>query len=177
MLEIAARTAPEADLRVAGLESLPWEDGAFDVVTAVNALQLADDEAAALDEVRRVLVPHGLLGVALWAERALNDVDALEAAVAEADGEAPAPDPPQRLPGGLEAHLTAAGFAVVASGVVDVPWTVANDDALVAGVLLGEDASVLAELHGVLVEAAQPFRTADGGYRLLNRFRWAVARA
>jgi SAM-dependent methyltransferase len=177
MLAIAGRTAPEADLRPAGIEALPWEDGSFDVVTAVNALQFADDEATALTEVRRVLVPHGLLGVAHWAERALNDVDALEAAVADADGDPLPPDPPQRLAGGLEARLAAAGFTVVASGLVDVPWTVPDEDALVAGVLLGEDASVLAELHAPLVAAARPFRTAAGGYRLLNRFRWAVAHA
>ena len=43
MIEIARRRVPGADLRVGPMEQLPWEDGAFDVATAVNALQFAAD--------------------------------------------------------------------------------------------------------------------------------------
>jgi SAM-dependent methyltransferase len=176
MLAIAARSTPQSDLRQGGIETLPWPDSAFDVVTAVNALQFADDETVALREVRRVLAPRGLLGVAGWAERELNDIDVLEAAVAEADGEPLPSDPPMRQEGGLQALLAAAGFEVVAAGVVETPWSVPDGDALVAGVLLGEDETTLADLRSVLLHAARPFRTADGGYRLLNHFRWAVGR-
>ncbi len=176
MLELAGRLAPPADLRVAGIEALPWPDGTFDVVTAVNALHLADDEPAALQEVRRVLAPGGLVGIASWAEHARNDLDALEAAVAEVDGEEPAPDLPERLPGGLEALLATAGFAVLGGGVVESPWEAEDDAALVAAVLLGEDPSTLADLGPAVLTAAAPFRTPDGGYRLRTAFRWAVAR-
>jgi SAM-dependent methyltransferase len=177
MLALAGDAAPAADLRVAGLEALPWPDGAFDVVTAVNALQFAEAPRAALAEVRRVLAPGGRFAVANWAERAANDVDALERAVAEEDGEPPSDDPPERLPGGLEALLADAGFAVVASGVAETPWAVPDDASLVAGVLLGDDASVLRDLGPVVVAAAAPFRTPAGGYLLHNRLRWAVGRA
>jgi SAM-dependent methyltransferase len=177
MLAIAERSTPDADLRLAGVEAMPWPDGSFDVVTAVNALQLAEDEAAALQEVRRVLAPGGLLAVANWAERTLNDVDALEVAVAEADGEPLPADPPARLPGGLEAALTTGGFEVIAAGLVETPWTAADDEALIAGVLLGEEPAALAELGPALLGAARPFRTPAGDYRLLNRFRWVVGRA
>jgi SAM-dependent methyltransferase len=177
MLELAGRLAPAADLRLAGLEALPWPDGAFDVVTAVNALHLADDDQAALREVRRVLGPGGVVGIASWAEHALNDLDALEAAVAEADGEEPAPDLPERLPGGLEALLAAAGFAVLDTGLVATPWEAEDEEALVAAVLLGEDPATLAELGPAVLTAAAPFRTPEGGYRLRTAFRWAVARA
>jgi len=177
MLELAGRRAPAADLRIAGIEALPWPDGTFDVVTAVNALHLADDEEAALQEVRRVLAPGGVVGIASWAEHALNDLDALAAAAAEADGEEPAPDLPERLPGGLEALLAAAGFAVLESGVVETRWEAEDGEALVAAVLLGEDPATLAELGPAVLAAAAPFRTREGGYRLRNRFRWAVARA
>ena len=175
MLRIARRLVPEAELRPAGLEALPWPDLAFDVVTAVNALHLADDEQAALREVRRVLAPGGVVGIASWAEHALNDLDALEAAAAEADGDDPAPDLPERLPGGLETLLTAAGFAVIAAGIVETPWDVEDDAALIGGVLLGEDDATLREIGPAVVAAAAPFRIRGGRYRLRNAFRWAVA--
>jgi SAM-dependent methyltransferase len=174
MLGHAARVVPEAVLRRAGLDALPWSDGSFDVVTAVNALQFADDPDAGLAEVRRVLVPGGRFGIASWAERARNEIDVLESAVAAADGDEPPPDPPNRFAGGLEATLAAAGFTIASSGSTKVPWEAPDETVLVAGVLLGENPSVLRELGPVVVAAAAPFRRPDGSFRLVNRFRWAV---
>ena len=54
MVELAAERAPEADLRVGDLESLPWGDGSFDVVTGFSSFQFADEKARALAEARRV---------------------------------------------------------------------------------------------------------------------------
>ncbi|MDQ0574068.1 hypothetical protein [Agromyces albus] len=42
--------------------------------------------------------------------------------------------------------------------------------------LLGDDSAAVAAVRDVLVEAAQPFRTADGGYLLRNAFRYTVGR-
>jgi len=177
MLALAGRTVPEADLRAAGAEDLPWPDGAFDVVTAVNALAFAADERAALAELRRVLVPGGRLAIANWAERTANDVGVIDAAIAAADDDEPSPDRPERLPGGLERMLEEAGATVIGSGVVEVPWEAADDAALLARLLLGEDAAAVADLGPVVIAAAAPFRTPSGGYRLIDRFRWAVARS
>jgi hypothetical protein len=59
---------------------------------------------------------------------------------------------------------------------VVAPWEARDDDALVRGVLLGEDAAGIAASRQAVLAAARPFRTADGGYRLVNAFRCAVAR-
>lgn len=45
MIAVAATLAPGADLRVGTLESLPWPDAAFDVVTGFNAFQFAPTSA------------------------------------------------------------------------------------------------------------------------------------
>ena len=164
------------DVRRADAAHLPFDDGSFDVVTAVNALQFADDTTAALREFARVLVPGGRVAVANWAEGARNDIDVVERAVAEADESDPVPDGPPRPAGGLEAALADAGIHVVASGLADAPWTVPNDDTLVRGILLGEDSAVLDDFRQSVLEAAAPFRTADG-YVLRNAFRWAVGEA
>ncbi|GAB3093306.1 class I SAM-dependent methyltransferase [Isoptericola nanjingensis] len=174
-----ARTArernPGATVRDGDVEHLPFEDGTFDAVLAVNALQFADDVDDALAEVARVLVPGGRVAIANWAEGARNDLDVVERAVAEAYEEEVPPDGPLRAAGGLESALVGAGFDVVGAGIVDVPWTAPDDDRLVRGVLLGEDEATTAALAPVVVAAASPFRVPGGGYRLANAFRWAVA--
>ena len=175
MVELARRVAPGADVREGEVAALPWPAGSFDVVTAVNALQFADDTIEALAEIARVLVPGGLVAVANWAERALNDLDVIEAAVALADGEQPGDDGDLRLAGGLESVLVEAGFEVLSAGLVAVPFTAADDETLVRAVLLGEDPSVLRELAPVVLEAAAPFVTRSG-YRLENSYRYVVAR-
>ena len=171
MVRLASR---HGDARLGDAEELPWPDASFDVVTAINALQFTDPEVA-LEEFARVLVPGGMVGIANWAEAELNDLDAVEAALAAADGEEPSPGGPLRLPGGLEQVLSENGFEVVTAGVVEVPWIARDDEALVTGILMGEDADVIAAKAALVIEAARPFRTERGGYRLVNSFRCAVA--
>lgn len=173
MLAIAARTAVGATVVGGTAEHLPVEDGAFDVVLAVNSLQFADDPVAALHEVVRVLAPGGAVGLATWAEGSHNDLDPIRRAVAAAHEEEPEDGGPLRYRGGLERVMTDAGLGVSDAGLVDVLWAPADPDALVRGVLMGEDAGTMAELAPVVLAAAEPFRR-GAGYRLVNRCRWAV---
>ena len=177
MVRRAREQSPAARFLEGDAEHLPFEDDAFDAVLAVNALQLADDVDDALAEVARVLAPGGRVGIAGWAEGARNDLDVVERAVAAAWEDEMPPDGPLRAAGGLESVLAGAGFDVVGAGIVDVPWTVPDDDRLVRGVLLGEDEATTAELAPTVLRAAAPFRVPGGGYRLANAFRWAVATA
>jgi SAM-dependent methyltransferase len=176
MLAIAREAAPGADLRLGQAERLPWPDASFDVVTAFNALQFADDTLDALAEAVRVTEPGGLIAVVNWAERALNDIDTIEAALAVADGEEPVPDGDLRPAGGLESLFAEAGLELVAAELIELDWTAPDDDGLVRGVLLGEDEPGRASFAPVVLEAARPFRDASGGYRLRNAFRLAIAR-
>jgi SAM-dependent methyltransferase len=175
MVDVARRRAPDAEVRQGSWQSVPWPDATFDVVMAVNALQYADDTAAAVAEALRVVRPGGTVAIANWGDRALNDLDAIENALAAASGDETPPDGDLRLPGGLEAVLDEAGTELVEAGVVDVPWSPADDDALLRGVLLDE--SPHPDDARVVLEAAAPFRRLEGGYRLTNVFRYAVGRA
>jgi SAM-dependent methyltransferase len=176
MVAASRRVAPEADVREGSWERIPWGGATFDVVVAVNALQFADDTIDALHEAARVVRPGGIVAVANWAERALNELDALETALAVEAGEAPPPDGDLRVPGGLEAVLEESGLAVVDAGLVTVPWAAADAEALVSGILLGASEEDVAELGPVLRRAALPYRRSDGSYVLMNAFRYALGR-
>jgi SAM-dependent methyltransferase len=171
MAALARLRVPGAEVREASLDEIPWPDDSFEVATAVNAVQFAEDGLA---ELRRVTRPGGRVAVANWAEAARNDVDVLEAAIAAAREEDVLPGGPLREPGGLASAFVAAGLAVVEEGVVDLEWAVPDDATLVRGILLGEDAATMAELAPAVLKAAAPFRTSAGGYRLRNAFRYAV---
>lgn len=176
MVELARARAAGADVRTGDFEHLPFDDGRFDAVLAVNAFQFAQEPDDALAEAARVLAPDGVLGLAGWAERTRNDLDALNAALAAADGEEPPEDGPLRVEGGLTGLLADAGWALLDGGVTPVPWIARDDTDLVRGILFGEAPSTVAELAPVVLDAAAPFRRPDGSFRLLNAFRWAVAR-
>jgi SAM-dependent methyltransferase len=66
MLDIARERLPGADLRLAELENLPFEDAAFDSVIAINSLQFAPDPARGAQELLRVTSPGGRLAVVVW---------------------------------------------------------------------------------------------------------------
>ncbi|PRY27970.1 class I SAM-dependent methyltransferase [Pseudosporangium ferrugineum] len=167
MVALARRRT--GDVRLGGAEKLPWGDATFDLVTSFNALQFAEDTDDALAEMVRVTVPGGRVAVANWAEAARNDLRVLEEAL---DDDPPPPDGELRLPGGLRELLTDGGLDDVVEGLVAVPWRAAGDDELVRGILLGEDPGAA----GAVLAAARPYRNRDGGYLLVNHFRWAVGR-
>lgn len=155
-------------------EHLPFADASFDVVTAVNAFQFADDPIDALAEFTRVLVPGGLVVIANWADAAENDIDTIEKALDDDDDDGS--ESKLRLPGGQQELLEAFGLDVVFSGLVEAPWHAPDDDILVRGVLLGEDPETQQQLADIVREAAASYRTTTGGYLLKNAFRYAVAK-
>jgi SAM-dependent methyltransferase len=176
MRALARLAVPTAHVVDGDAEHLPLDDASWQVVTAVNALQFADDAEAGLAELARVTMPGGRLAIANWADAAHNDLDVIERAVASYWEDELPPDGPTRLDGGLEALLVAGGLEPVWSGLVPTPWRAADADALVRAVLMGEDADGLAEVGPVVEAAAAPFLRADGSYLLRNAFRVAVAR-
>jgi SAM-dependent methyltransferase len=69
-LTLAGATTHAARLR-ADAQALPFRDGAFDLVTALDVLEHLDDDAVAAGELRRVLRPGGALVVFVPALRVL----------------------------------------------------------------------------------------------------------
>jgi ubiquinone/menaquinone biosynthesis C-methylase UbiE len=67
MLAVAARIAPELDIRQGAAERLPVADNEIDCATCQFALMFFEDRARAVSEMARVTRPGGRVAVATWA--------------------------------------------------------------------------------------------------------------
>lgn len=71
MLRVACKCAEQTG--VTGVEwhhcdvtKMPFFNGEFDIVLCQQGLQFFPDKLAALQEIKRVLVPHGILALSVW---------------------------------------------------------------------------------------------------------------
>jgi SAM-dependent methyltransferase len=152
MLAVARRRAPGADLREGDITKLPYDDDAFDVVTAFNAVQFTGDVPATIAELARV-APR--IAVCNWAEGSqLLDVFA----ALRNDSAAP------RRP--LDEHVRAAGLTIAEAAEVATPYESAD---IVAALRDGSG------FEGDIEPKVAPYRRADGTYRFENRFRYVLA--
>jgi len=182
MLGLASRRVPTADLRLRDLQSLPFADGSFEALTAVNSFQFAADPLAAIADAARVLVPGGILAIGMFAEPERAQSTAIHIAMSKLS-------PPAReeehapyalsAPGNLEAALSASGLAVAGVGEVECEWSYATVDNALRG-LMGsaggtraiEDAG-RAAVAAAIRAALEPFTdSATGAVLMRNTFRW-----
>ncbi|MGZ8901712.1 MAG: class I SAM-dependent methyltransferase [Limisphaerales bacterium] len=72
MVEAARRVRPDADIRVAHGESLPFPNNSFDKVLCLSALMHFADDRAAVAEMRRVVRPEGRVVISVNSALALG---------------------------------------------------------------------------------------------------------
>jgi len=160
----ALDAVPGADLRLGMMESLPWADDSFDVVTSFNALQYALDTELALTEASRVARPDGRIAICKWGPPAENEFFAflLSIGAGGVRGDAlPATDP-------VDDAIRATRLPVVATGEVPAPIEIADNAALEVSLSRAGVGSVRATREAV------PYRQADGSYRFENRQRYWI---
>ena len=181
MIALARRLVPDGDFRLGSLEQLPWGDGVFDVVTAFNSLQLAEDMVAALAEARRVTVAGGQVAVCNWGPRKDRELLVVAEAIRALQPPGPAVVRPAfGDPGVLEDLARQAGLTLGASGLIDVPYETPDLATLRRAMLAGGEAQPAIAYAGeaavgqAITEAAAPFRRADGSYRFENVFRYLI---
>ncbi len=161
-----------ADFRLGMMESLPWADASFDVVTGFNAVQYALDPDLALLEAARVLRPGGRIAVCKWGPPASNEFFAFLAAFGAGGVRG------DRLPPSIRSR-TRSGAVVSRfslTGDVPAPIEIAGDAALEASLSRAGIAAdpLAAPAATSIAAAAAPYRQADGTYRFDNRLRYWV---
>jgi SAM-dependent methyltransferase len=184
LLAHARGRVPGAPFLQGELEQLPYGDASFDIVTGFNSFQYAARPAVALAEARRVARPEGRVLLLNWAPADLCEAAGLLVALG-----ALMPPPPPGTPGpfalshteALSALFDEAGLDVVAVNDVECVWSYPDQPTAIAGLMCSGPVVGVAEHAGEqAVRAAtrsflEPFRIADGGYRITNVFRYVIA--
>ena len=186
LLAIARDRIPDGDFRLGELESLPFSDSSFDLVTGFNAFQYAASPAAALAEAKRVAKRGSHVVVVTWGKPEGMEAASLVAALRPL---LPAPPPGAPGPFALSDETALRAFASLATleplEVFDValPWQYANlatalrglrSSGVAARAIENSSAGAVDEAH---IEALKPFRQPDGSYKIGATFRCLVTRA
>jgi SAM-dependent methyltransferase len=187
LIEIARRRVPGGDFRVGDLESLPWPDGEFDLVTGLSAFQFADDKVRALTEALRV--SRGPVAVAVPARLAESGIAAVFAPLTglfpagSLDGMRASGMFALSQPGQLEEVLNTAGLHVRRDHEINSPTEFADTDTAVRAFAAAGPIAVAVRHSGdsavaTAVRAALlPFTGADGRIILPARYRVILASA
>ena len=186
LLAIARQRVPDGDFRLGDLESLPFDNGAFDLTTGFNSFQYAADPTMALREAKRVTRPGGTVVVMTWGEpahmAAASIVAALKPLLPPAPPNAPGPFALSSREA-ITAFAEQAGLKVGRILDVDSPWHYTDLDTALRGL----DSSGVAEraraqsgeeaVTAAHRAALEPFRQADGSYSIGAWFRCLFAEA
>jgi len=185
-IDIARERLPQGDFVVAEMESLPHADQVFDVITGFNAFQYAASPVRALSEARRVVKPSGWIVVCVWgppeACDAASHLMALGPLMPPAPAGAPGPFALSQA-SALEALATEAGLTPVEIFDVQCPWTYADLETALRGMLSAGPverairASGVDKVRRAVADAIAPFYSPPDGYRLANTFRCLLSRA
>lgn len=176
MVQTAARNVPQADVRVAVLPDLPYEDETFESVVGNFVINHVGDPAVTLKELRRVLRPGGRLALTCWAMPGSGVLAVVRDAMEEAG--VAWPDDVPTTP--FTDYGQADTFAALMSGefgeadVETLDWDFAFDPeewwevgamARVGSngvVLLMQDAPTIARVKEAYDRVLQPFTIGDG---------------
>lgn len=188
LIAIARERLPAADLRVGELETLPFDDGSFDAVTAVNSVIFAADPDAALRELRRVVRAGGRVVVAVWGPPDRNQFSrAVMPRVAPLMPPPPPGAPPAKpgalsVPGALAAAVERAGLRVVDAGEVACPFVFPDAEvSWRANASAGPNQLAVAHsgeaaVRAAFAEADGEHTRPDGSIRYDNVFLWVAGR-
>jgi SAM-dependent methyltransferase len=189
LLAIARERTPAGDFRHGDLETLPYGDAAFDLVTGFNSFQYAGNPVAALSEARRVTKRGGWFSrpghivIMTWGPPENMPAASLVKALGPL-----LPPPPPGAPGpfalsdekALRALAKSAGLKSGDIVDVDCVWRYRdletglrglNSSGVAARAMAHSGEEAVSKAHA---DALAPFRQADGSYAIGAKFRCLI---
>jgi ubiquinone/menaquinone biosynthesis C-methylase UbiE len=126
----------------ASADALPFDDGSFDVVLCQQGLQFFPARAAAVGEMRRVLRPGGVAGLAVWASgHPLEPFGVYGDELAATGAEPP-------FPGAFESETFTMGVDIVRSLLVEAGFARVDAEVVELEVSWPDAASAAAGVRG-----------------------------
>ena len=184
LIAFARERVPEGDFRVGDIESLSFDDEAFDAVFAANSVQYSENRIAALHELSRVCTPEGRIVAGLFGPPENVKFSVIFKALRDAMPEPPPGGGPFELsaPGILEGLFEEAGLNVIESDEVDCPFSYPDFETFWrANVSAGPFQGMLqvvseGKLKSALRNAVEQFRLDNKGYLIQpNIYKYIVA--
>ncbi len=129
LVAVARCRNPGCDIKVGDMHEMPWEDGAFDVVTSFRGIWGTTPDAVA--EIRRVLRPGGNVGLTVWGHLKVSPGAWALAPFRLASQEKVANQAAMvslGRPGAGESLLELCGFVDIRSVAVPFAWEFADPD-------------------------------------------------
>jgi SAM-dependent methyltransferase len=184
LLEQARKRSPKLTFIAGEMETLPFPDTSFGIVTGFNSFQYAASVPNAIAEAKRVLRPGGRLLAMIW-----GDKKDCEAASYLATIGSLLPPPPPGAPGPFalsEGHrlrelLTEAGFHVTGSADIPSIWDYPDTETAIKGLLSAGpatraiDHSGFDKVNTTVREAVKPYIKTNGHVVYHNAFRVVTA--
>jgi len=186
LISIAKTRVPSGTFFVGDLESLPFPDDSFDLVTGFNSFQYAGNPRTALAEAKRVAKPDASIVIMTW-----GPPNGMEAAAILAALKPLLPPPPPGAPGpfalsdksALRSFATDVGISPAEILDVESPWHYPDLPTALRG-LKGSGVTMKAieysseeAVDSAHTEALDPFRQTDGSYTIGASFRCLIGHA
>ncbi|QTA84701.1 class I SAM-dependent methyltransferase [Desulfonema magnum] len=184
LIAIANQRLSQGDFRVGEMETLPYADNSFDVVTGLNSFQYAENPVNALNEARRVAKNESSVVVMVWGKA--EDCDAADHLMALGPL---LPPPPPGAAGpfalseeaALKAFVSQANLTPLRIEDADDLWAYPDFDTAMRGMLSSGPVIKAIQHSGEnsvwesVSESIASFKTPAGGYELKNKFRFLTA--
>ena len=177
LLEIARARVPQADVRHGDMQTLPYPDDTFDLVTGFTSFFFADDMVGAIAEARRVARPGAPIVIQVFGRPDHCDLEAIKAAVAEYRGEE---HRSYWRPGAAEEIAQQAGLAVTESLLDTFTYRYADETAALdamgdaGGAALAAGPEREHEVRAAIAAALAHCRQYDGSYRITNEWHVVI---
>jgi SAM-dependent methyltransferase len=184
LLEVAQQRTPEAQLHVGDIESLPYDEATFDIVTAFNSIQYANDPAAAVAELARVCSPGGRIAIGIWGAPQRCETEALFARLRSLAPPPPGTKAPLACsePGVVESLLSRVGATIIDSGETICSFVFPDTEAAFQAHRSAGPVQKVIDLAGeqavrrTITDVVEADRKPDGQLRQDNVFRFVIAR-